>query len=108
MPPAPGEPKKEAEEPGLGQIIAAERAKIAKVLLGIAVVVIFIVFIIQNSDEVEVDFVFFSSRIGLIWVFLACALIGSLATWLLGRPRRRALRRMLQKAQGKTETPPRP
>ncbi|MGH2740733.1 MAG: LapA family protein [Actinomycetota bacterium] len=101
QPSPPGPPEREAEEPGLGQIMAAERAKFAKVVLGLAVLVIFIVFIVQNSDEVDVDFVFFSSRIALIWVFLGCALIGALATWLLGRPRRRALKRMLQKAQGK-------
>lgn len=102
----PGGEKQAGQDPGLGQILAAERAKIAKVILGIALVVIFILFIVANSDDVEVDFVFFSSKIALIWVFLGCALLGALATWLLGRPRRRALKKMMQRAQsgGRDET----
>jgi uncharacterized integral membrane protein len=75
------------------QMLAAERATVVKVVFGLAVIIIFIIFIVQNSDEVEIDFVFTSAKVGLIWVFLVCAIVGGLVTWLIGRPRRRALKR---------------
>jgi uncharacterized integral membrane protein len=76
-----------------------QRSAALKVGIGLFILIIFVLFIIQNSGRVPVDFVFFTRRIRLIWVFLACALIGSLVTWLVGRPRRRAMRRLVEELE---------
>jgi uncharacterized integral membrane protein len=76
-----------------------QRTAALKIGIGLVLVIIFVLFIIQNSKDVEVNFVFFRRDIRLIWVFLACALIGSLVTWLVGRPRRRAMRRLVEELE---------
>src|SRR5687768_9047678 len=70
-----------------------------KVGLGFFLLVVFILFVIQNSDPVRVNFVFFRAQIRLIWVFLACAVIGGLIAWLIGRPRRRAMKRLVEELE---------
>lgn len=76
-----------------------QRGAALKIGFGLFLLIIFVLFIIQNSGRVPVDFVFFTRRIRLIWVFLACALLGSLVTWLVGRPRRRAMRRLVEELE---------
>jgi uncharacterized integral membrane protein len=76
-----------------------QRTAALKIGLGLFLLVIFVLFILRNSHLVRVDFVFFDTRARLIWVFLACALIGSIVTWLVGRPRRRAMRRLVQELE---------
>jgi uncharacterized integral membrane protein len=70
-----------------------------KVGIGLLLLVIFILFIIQNSRPVEVNFVFFRADIRLIWVFLGCAVIGGIIAWLVGRPRRRAMKRLVEELE---------
>ncbi|HEV8682549.1 MAG TPA: LapA family protein [Actinomycetota bacterium] len=70
-----------------------------KVGLGLLLLILFILFIIQNSDPVPVNFVFFRANIRLIWVFLGCAVIGGVIAWLVGRPRRRAMRRLIEELE---------
>ena len=70
-----------------------------KVGVGLLLLVIFILFIIQNSRPVEVNFVFFRADIRLIWVFLGCAVIGGIIAWLVGRPRRRAMKRLVEELE---------
>lgn len=89
-----------AREPAPEQRLDREqRGAAVKVGFGLFILILFVLFIIQNSGRVPVDFVFFTRRIRLIWVFLACALIGSLVTWLVGRPRRRAMRRLVEELE---------
>lgn len=76
-----------------------ERGTAVKVALGLALLVLFVIFVIQNSDPVRVSFVFFVARIRLVWVFLGCAVIGGLIAWLVGRPRRRAMRRLVEELE---------
>lgn len=76
-----------------------QRGAALKIGFGLFLLIIFVLFIIQNSDPVEVNFVFFKRNILLIWVFLGCAVIGSLVTWLVGRPRRRAMRRLVEELE---------
>jgi uncharacterized integral membrane protein len=76
-----------------------QRTAALKVGVGLFLLIIFVLFIMRNSHLVRVDFVFFDTRARLIWVFLACALIGSIITWLVGRPRRRAMRRLVQELE---------
>ncbi|HEX9891909.1 MAG TPA: LapA family protein [Actinomycetota bacterium] len=70
-----------------------------KVVLALVIVVLFVLFIIQNSARVNVDFVFVSKQIRLVWVFLSCAIIGGIVAWLIGRPRRKAQRRLIEELE---------
>jgi uncharacterized integral membrane protein len=76
-----------------------QRTAALKIGVGLLLLIIFVLFILRNSHLVRVDFVFFDTRARLIWVFLACALIGSVVTWLIGRPRRRAMRRLVEELE---------
>jgi uncharacterized integral membrane protein len=73
----------------------AERILYALVA-GLALVVIYLVaFVVSNTREVLVSFVFFEATASLIWVMLACTLLGLAAGVAIVqiRTRRRALRR---------------
>lgn len=92
------------EDPGQRRRLDKEqRTATLKIAAGLGIVLLFVLFVVQNLERVTVDFVFFEKRIRLIWVFLACALIGSLATWLVGRPRRRAMKRLVEELERKQE-----
>ena len=90
------ESEPQPEPAGRPPLEREDRTAIFKVAFGVLVLVLFVLFIIRNSRPVAVDFVFASVRVRLVWVFLACALIGALVAWLVGRPRRRAQRRLLE------------
>jgi uncharacterized integral membrane protein len=62
------------------------RSRVVKAIIAISIVVILIVFIISNSQAVPVDFVFFTRRPALIWVMVACAIMGGIVGYLIGRP----------------------
>jgi uncharacterized integral membrane protein len=64
----------------------ARQAKVAKVLVVLAVVVLFMIFIISNDDPAPVSFVFFTRHPPLIWVMFACAVLGGLIGYVIGRP----------------------
>jgi uncharacterized integral membrane protein len=70
-----------------------------KIVVGLVLLVLFVVFVTQNAREVEVNLVFVNASIPLIWVFLGCALIGGLVALLLGRPGRRASRKYIQELE---------
>lgn len=88
--------RREASEPS-----RRDRSTVVKVIVGLVVVVLFIVFVAGNSSRVSVNLIFTTTRIRLIWVFLACALIGALAAVLLGRPGRRTTRRYIKELERK-------
>jgi uncharacterized integral membrane protein len=76
------------------------RRTMAKVVVALAILVLFILFITWNTDPVDVNFVFGDvENIPLIWVFLGCALVGALVAYLLGRPGRRATRRYIKELE---------
>ncbi len=91
-----------AEEPG-GGAVEADRAemealrriqrerqtRLIKAIIALAIIVVLIVFVVRNSEDVPVDFVFFSVQARLIWVLVVTALLGGLAGYLLARPRSR-------------------
>lgn len=91
--PASGVAKEAPSRPGVDPGTAI------KVGVGLFLLVVFILFIIQNSDPVLVNFVFFKSNIRLIWVFLGCAVLGAVIAWLIGRPRRRAMKRLIDELE---------
>jgi uncharacterized integral membrane protein len=80
-----------------------DRATVVKVIVGLVVLILFIVFVAQNSQPVTVNLVFGDTRIRLIWVFLACALIGGVIVYLLGRPGRRASRKYIRELERRLE-----
>jgi len=64
------------------------------VRIGVAVVglILLIAFVLDNSKTVEVGFVFFSTRLSLIWVLLIAAVLGALVdrlVILLGQRRKK-------------------
>jgi len=74
LPEQPGQPQREG-------ITAGE----IRWIVGGILAILFGVFIAQNADNVQVEFVFFSARVRLIWVFLICAVIGAVLDRLLQR-----------------------
>jgi uncharacterized integral membrane protein len=62
------------------------RNRVLKTLVALAILVVLIIFIVTNSQPVLVKFVFFDGRPRLIWVMFACAVLGGLVGYLVGRP----------------------
>jgi uncharacterized integral membrane protein len=59
-------------------------------LVGFAIVAaLLIAFIVENSNSVTIHFVFFSSRVSLIWALILAAVLGALADRLMLRRSRR-------------------
>jgi uncharacterized integral membrane protein len=75
------------------------RRTMVKVVVALALVVLFILFIAWNTDPTTVNFVFFEVRTELIWVFLGCALFGALIAYLMGRGGRRANQRYIKELE---------
>jgi uncharacterized integral membrane protein len=71
----------------------ARRDRLVKLLVGLLLLVLLIVFVSTNLDRTEVQFVFFSANVALIWVMLGCALLGGVVGFLIGRPGRQVGRR---------------
>lgn len=94
-----GRPESEAAKEAPSRPWSVDPGTAIKVGLGLFLLVVFILFIIQNSDPVRVNFVFFRAQIRLIWVFLGCAVIGGVIAWLVGRPRRRAMKRLIDELE---------
>jgi uncharacterized integral membrane protein len=59
---------------------------VAKLLIVLALLVIVIIFVIANSQGVEVDFVFATRHPPLIWVMLGSAFLGGIIGYAVGRP----------------------
>jgi uncharacterized integral membrane protein len=84
----PGQPDadRKADQEHLRDLQRARQARVAKVLVGLAIAVILIIFIVTNSQPVKVNFVFFTRRPGLIWIMFTCAVLGGILGYLIGRP----------------------
>lgn len=78
-------------------------ALFVRVILGILILVLFVIFVSLNSDSVTVHFIFTETRTPLVWVFLICALVGALVAFLLGRPGRRASRKYIKELERRLE-----
>lgn len=62
------------------------RARLTKVLVGLGIAIVLLIFITSNSQGVKVNFVFFTRHPGLIWVMFACAVLGGALGYLIGKP----------------------
>lgn len=74
-----------------------------RLVVGLMLLVLFVIFVSLNSDSVPVHFIFFETRTPLVWVFLICALVGGLVAYLLGRSGRRASRKYIKELERRLE-----
>ena len=70
------------------QLHRARQRRIAKWLVALFLLVLFVIFIVQNSKRARIDYVFFHRDTRLIWIMLACGIIGGIIGFLIGRPGR--------------------
>jgi uncharacterized integral membrane protein len=70
----------------LQQMEDRQRERLLKVALLTLIAIVFITFVLQNAQGVNVHFLLFSLNIRLIWVIFGCALLGGFAGYLIGRP----------------------
>jgi uncharacterized integral membrane protein len=83
------------------QNLEAQRAeRLMKVAQLTLIAIVFITFVLQNADPVNVHFLVFSLNIRLIWVIFGCAVLGGVAGYLIGRPEK-SLRALLPQKEKK-------
>ena len=88
----------------LHQMETHQRERLVKVAELTAITIIFITFVLQNAQPVNVHFLLFSINIRLIWVIFGCGFLGGTAGYLIGRPDK-SLRALLpQKAKKPART----
>jgi uncharacterized integral membrane protein len=75
------EPGRTPSEPQPEGITKAE----IRWIIGGVLAILFGVFIAQNADEVSIDFLLFTAKFRLIWIFLICAVLGAVIDRLLQR-----------------------
>ena len=92
----------------LNQMEARQRERLLKVVQLTLIAIVFITFVLQNAQGVNVHFLFFSLNIRLIWVIFGCACLGGFAGYLVGRPDKslRALLPQKEKPAPATGAPP--
>jgi uncharacterized integral membrane protein len=73
--PVPGE-RAAGPPPGREGLDERQVRRIALAGASVLVVSLLLIFVIENSDAVQVSFVFFSADISLIWVIVLSAVIG--------------------------------
>jgi uncharacterized integral membrane protein len=69
-----------------------ETRDIVRLVVSLVGLVLLVAFVIDNSNTVEVGFVFFNAKVSLIWVLLIAAFLGALVDRLviyLGQRRRK-------------------
>ena len=88
----------------LQQMEDRQRERLIKALQLTLIAIIFITFVLQNSDGVNVTFLLFSVNIRLIWVIFGCALLGGAAGYLIGRPDK-SIRALLPQKDQKGKKP---
>jgi len=87
----------------LHQMEQRQRERLVKVGWLTLIAIIFITFVLQNAQPVNVHFLLFSLDIRLIWVIFGSGLLGGAAGYLIGRPDK-SLRALLpQKVKAKNQ-----
>ena len=98
-----GPPPEQREERKVSSWEAADRkrrtALVVRLVLGLILLILFVIFVSLNSEEVPVHFIFAETRTPLAWVFLVCALVGGLVAYLLGRQGRRSTRKYIKELE---------
>ena len=70
----------------LQQMETRQRERLVKVAQLTLIAIVFITFVLQNAQGVDVHFLLFALNIRLIWVIFGCGLLGGAAGYLIGRP----------------------
>jgi uncharacterized integral membrane protein len=84
--PNTAEERRKADQEHLKRLREIRQRKLLRAgLVGILLIALMI-FVLQNAQPVEVNLLFFSGRPLLIWVIVACAVLGGVVGYLLGRP----------------------
>jgi uncharacterized integral membrane protein len=86
QPPGPVDPEAQHDRDQLHEMQRARQRRVAKLLVALFISIVLIVFIIKNSERVPIHYVFFTANNRLIWVMLACAILGGVVGYLIGRP----------------------
>ena len=76
------------DEDRMRQLARHRQTRAAKGILLIGILLILILFIVWNAHGVTFSFVFGDAEIGLIWIMLACAILGGIVGFIIGRPGR--------------------
>ena len=72
----------------LEQLQRHRQARLAKLVVALVIVVVLLVFVLSNSESVPLSFVVAEGSAPLVWVMLACAVLGGIVGFLVGRPGR--------------------
>jgi uncharacterized integral membrane protein len=70
----------------LQQMESRQRERLLKTAQLTVIAIVFITFVLQNAEPVNVHFLLFSLDIRLIWVIFGCGMLGGAAGYLIGRP----------------------
>ena len=84
----PEDPRRRDDHDRMRELQRHRQTRAAKSVVLLALITILVLFIIWNAHQVPVSFVFLTRKIGLIWVMLACAVIGGVVGFFIGRPGR--------------------
>ncbi len=96
---AEGDPPEPIRE-DLDLLDRERRRRVGMLLVAVGIVLLLAIFVVRNSQRVPVDFVFFTREARLIWVMVACAALGGIVGYLVGRPPRRLRRRIRDRDEG--------
>jgi uncharacterized integral membrane protein len=86
QPPGTPDPEIQHDRDHLHELQRMRQRRVAKLLVALFITVVLMVFIIRNSERVPIHYVFFTANNRLIWVMLACSVLGGLVGYLIGRP----------------------
>lgn len=70
----------------LAQLKRHRQSRVAKLTVVLIILVILLIFVLSNAESVPVSFVVTNRPVPLIWVMLACSLLGALIGFIVGRP----------------------
>jgi uncharacterized integral membrane protein len=75
-----------ASQSDLAKLQAARRRRLIKAAVLTAIALVFIMFILQNANPVDMRVLAWTVSVRLIWIIVAAALLGALAGYVVGRP----------------------
>jgi uncharacterized integral membrane protein len=100
-----GLPGSRSDHDELDNVLRRRRRRAIRGIMAVALVVIVMAFVIQNSQDVTVHFWFFTHKARLIWIVLACLVAGIVFGYILGIPERRKMRRRRKAERAARQSP---
>ena len=77
----------------------AQRGRLVKIGVGLLLLILFVIFIVQNSDEKTLRLIFTDVRVPLILALAGSAVVGAVITLLVGWPYRRTLKKYIRELE---------